>query len=80
MHEAKLCLALLDLAERRLEAAGADRILALDLAVGEWAGVAPEALAAVFPLCAAGTRAAGAELRIARVSGRDLVLRELEVT
>jgi hydrogenase nickel incorporation protein HypA/HybF len=80
MHEAKLCLALLDLAERRLEAAGAERILALDLAVGEWAGVAPEALAAVFPLCAAGTRADGAELRIARVPGRDLVLRELEVT
>jgi hydrogenase nickel incorporation protein HypA/HybF len=80
MHEAKLCLALLDLAERRLEAAGAERILALDLAVGEWAGVAPEALAAVFPLCAAGTCADGAELRIARVSGRDLVLRELEVT
>jgi hydrogenase nickel incorporation protein HypA/HybF len=79
MHEAKLCLTLLDLAERRAAAAGAKRILALELAVGEWAGVAPEALAAAFPLCAAGTRAEGAELRIERVPGRDLVLRELEV-
>jgi hydrogenase nickel incorporation protein HypA/HybF len=79
MHEAKLCLTLLDLAERRAAAAGARRILALELAVGEWAGVAPEALAAAFPLCAAGTAAEGAELRIERVPGRDLVLRELEV-
>lgn len=80
MHEAKLCLALLDLAERRAADAGAARILALELAVGEWAGVAPEALAAAFPLCAAGTRAEGAELRVARVPGRDLVLRALEVS
>ena len=80
MHEAKLCLTLLDLAERRAAAAGAKRILAVELAVGEWAGVAPEALAAAFPLCAAGTAAEGAELRIERVPGRDLVLRELEVT
>jgi hydrogenase nickel incorporation protein HypA/HybF len=80
MHEAKLCLTLLALAERRAAAAGATRILALELAVGEWAGVAPEALAAAFPLCAAGSAAEGAELRIERVPGRDLVLRELEVT
>lgn len=79
MHEAKLCLSLLDLAERRAAAAGAKRILALELAVGAWAGVAPEALAAAFPLCAVGTAAEGAELRIERVPGRDLVLRELEV-
>ena len=80
MHEAKLCLSLLALAERRAAAAGAARILALELAVGEWAGVAPEALAAAFPLCAAGTRAEGAELRLERVPGRDLVLRAMEVT
>jgi hydrogenase nickel incorporation protein HypA/HybF len=79
MHEAKLCFTLLDLAQRRAAAEGARRILAVELAVGEWAGVAPEALAAVFPLCAAGTAAEGAELRIERVPGRDLVLREMEV-
>ena len=47
--------------------------------MGEWSGVVPEALAAAFPLCAAGTRADGAALRIERVAGADLVLRDLEV-
>lgn len=79
MHEAKLCLSLLDLAEQRAIDAGAVRILAVRLAVGEWSGVVPEALAAAFPLCAAGTCADGAELRIERVAGNDLVLRDLEV-
>lgn len=79
MHEAKLCLSLLALAEQRAAAAGAARILALELAVGEWCGVAPEALAAAFSVCAEGTRAAGATLRLERVPGADLVLRELEV-
>jgi hypothetical protein len=41
--------------------------------------VAPEALAGAFPLCATGTRAEGASLRIDRVPGRELVLRDLEV-
>jgi hydrogenase nickel incorporation protein HypA/HybF len=79
MHEAKLCLSLLDLAERHATRAGAARIVAVRLAVGEWSGVVPEALAAAFPLCASGTRADGAELRIERVAGTDLVLRDLEV-
>jgi len=79
MHEAKLCLSLLAVATRHASEVRAERILTLHLAVGEWAGVAPEALAAAFPLCAAGTRAEGAELCITRVPGRDLVLREMEV-
>jgi hypothetical protein len=41
--------------------------------------VVPEALAAAFPLCAAGTAADGAELRIERAPGRDLRLRDMEV-
>ncbi len=79
MHEAKLCLSLLALAERALADAGGERIAAVCLAVGTLSGVAPEALAAAFPICAAGTRADGALLRIERTPGRDLVLRELEV-
>jgi len=79
MHEARLCLGLLDLAERRLREAGARRIVAVDIAVGDWSGVAPEALAAAFPLCASGTAAEGAALRIERTTGRELVLRALEV-
>ena len=79
MHEAKLCLSLLALAEQHAAAAGAARIVAVHLAVGNWSGVVPEALEAAFPLCAAGTRADGADLRIERVDGADLVLREMEV-
>ena len=79
MHEATLCLSLLAMAERALADAGGSRIAAVHLEVGTLSGVAPEALAAAFPLCAAGTRADGAALRIERRPGRDLVLRELEV-
>jgi hydrogenase nickel incorporation protein HypA/HybF len=80
MHEARLCLSLLALAERRLGEVGAARIVALELEIGEWSGVVPEALAAAFPVCAAGTAADGAALRIARVPGRELLLRALEVS
>jgi len=79
MHEAKLCLSLLALAEQHLAQAGGGRIVGVRLEVGDFAGVAPEALAAAFPICAAGTAADGAALRIEIVSGRDLVLRDMEV-
>ncbi len=79
MHEARLCLSLLDLAERHLERAGGERILAVRVEVGALSGVVPEALASAFPICAEATRARGAELRIERSAGRDLVLRDLEV-
>jgi hydrogenase nickel incorporation protein HypA/HybF len=78
VHESKLCRSLIELAEGRV---GADvsRIVSLRLELGELAGVTAEALAAAFPLCAAGTRAEGAELHIERVPGRSLVLRDVEV-
>jgi len=79
MHEAKLCLSLLALAERALADAGGSRIAAVHLDVGTLCGVAPEALEAAFPLCAAGSHADGAALHIERTPGRDLVLRALEV-
>jgi hydrogenase nickel incorporation protein HypA/HybF len=80
MHEAKLCLQLLDLAEAALHDEPDARIVVLRVEVGDWSGVAADALAAAFPICAAGTRANGALLRIERVAGRDLRLRDLEVT
>ncbi len=80
MHEARICLSLLDLAEAHRVRAGAERILALRIEVGELSGVLPEALAAAFPICAAATPAAGADLRIERLPGRSLVLRDMEVS
>jgi hydrogenase nickel incorporation protein HypA/HybF len=80
MHEAKLCLSLLELAERALRADGARRIHALRIEVGALSGVAPEALEAAFPICAHGTAAQGARLCIERAEGRELVLRDMEVS
>ena len=79
MHETRLCLSLLAMAERALADAGGGRIATVHLAVGALCGVAPEALVAAFSICAAGTCADGAALRIERTPGRELVLRELEV-
>lgn len=79
MHEAKLCLQLLALAETHRGRAGAERIIALRLEVGALSGVSPDALALAFPICAAGTAADGAELRIEVAPGRDLRLADMEV-
>jgi hydrogenase nickel incorporation protein HypA/HybF len=79
VHEATLCLSLLRMAEQVRVREGAARIAALRVEVGALSGIAPEALQAAFPICAAQTPAQGAELRIERSAGRDLVLRELEL-
>ena len=79
MHETRLCLSLVALAEEALGRAGGSRILRLRLEVGALSGVVPEALAGAFPICAAGTPAAGAALDIDRTPGRALVLRDMEV-
>ena len=79
MHEARLCLSILRMAEDVLAREGGHAIRRVELEVGALSGVAPEALESAFPICAAGTRAEGAELRWRRTAGRDLVLRTLEV-
>ncbi len=79
MHEARLCLALLALAEEHLERAGGGRIVRLRLEVGAFSGVSERALRSAFPICAAGTPAEGAELEFLPVPGRRLRLRDLEV-
>jgi len=79
VHEAKLCLSLLRIAEESARQGHARRILALRLEVGSLCGVVPEALAAAFPVCARGTLAEDAALELRRVPGRELVLRDLEV-
>jgi hydrogenase nickel incorporation protein HypA/HybF len=80
MHEARLCLSLIRLAEQALARDGGSSILHVELDVGELSGVAPEALASAFPICALGTPAEGATLHWRPVAGRDLLLRAMEVT
>jgi hydrogenase nickel incorporation protein HypA/HybF len=79
MHEARLCLSLLRLAEAALAREGGRQIVRVDLEVGEFSGVSPVALQTAFPICARGTAAEGAELRWQRSAGRELVLRSMEV-
>jgi hydrogenase nickel incorporation protein HypA/HybF len=80
MHEARLCLSIIRLAEQALEREGGRSILRVELEVGEFSGVAPEALEAAFPICARGTPAEGATLLWRATPGRGLLLRALEVT
>jgi len=77
MHEAKLCLSLIDLALEHV--ADGERIVHLRIDVGDLSGVVPEALEGAFPICAHGTPAEGAVLALERRPGRDLVLRDMEV-
>lgn len=79
MHEAKLCLSLIDLAEDALAREQAERILSLTVEVGALSGVVAESLSAAFPICAAGSRAEGARLCTRTGPGRELVLRDMEV-
>ncbi len=79
MHEAALCLALLRLAEAERVRAGAARITALRIRMGALCGVSKDALVRAFPICAHGSSAQGAELRVEDAPGRELLLADLEV-
>lgn len=79
MHEAKLCLSLLQMAGEAARREGAARIVGVTVAVGTWSGVAAEALRSAFPVCARGTLAEGATLVIEPAPGRELVLRDVEI-
>ena len=84
MHELSLMGAVRDQALAAAAAAGADRIEAITLRVGELAGVDPEALHFAFPVVMQGTIAEGALLRIEKETavcacadcGRDFAARD----
>ncbi|MFM7360405.1 MAG: hydrogenase maturation nickel metallochaperone HypA [Vulcanococcus sp.] len=67
MHELSLMEEVRRLALAAAAAEGATRIQAIELRVGEQAGVEPEALRFAFPVVMDGTIAANAELRITAV-------------
>ena len=64
MHELAVCQALMAQVEAIASREGAARVMAIALRIGPLSGVEPGLLAHAFPLAAAGTRAADAELRI----------------
>jgi len=67
MHELPVVERLLAIALGRAAAAGARRIVALDIAVGELCDGQPEWMRRYFSLASRGTPAEGAELRFVRV-------------
>lgn len=66
MHELSICQALIDEVQRLARKHGARRVLSVELAVGPLSGVEPQLLERAYPIAAAGTLAADAELRIRR--------------
>ncbi len=70
MHELYIAESIHRLASEQAAAAGATRIIRLDLEVGALSGVVVESLEFCFPAVAKGGPAEGAELVIERVPGK----------
>jgi hypothetical protein len=68
MHEAGIAERLLEVALARAAAAGSDRVLELELEIGEANDADLDALAVHWPIVSAGTIADGAVLRFTRVA------------
>jgi hydrogenase nickel incorporation protein HypA/HybF len=72
MHESRLIVRLIQRIEQEGRAAGAVRVAAVRLRIGECAGVEPGRLLSTFELEARGTLAQGAMVRIERVALESL--------
>lgn len=71
MHEMGITNGILEVAEEAAEKAGAARITAIDVSIGELTEVVETALHFAFDALAPGTMAEGAELRVRMVSPRS---------
>jgi hydrogenase nickel incorporation protein HypA/HybF len=70
VHELPIVTALLEGVEARAQAAGAARVLAVNLVVGERAGIVDESLRFYFEMLTPGTLADGARLNVRRTRMR----------
>lgn len=67
MHELSIAMALVGQAQEALAGRAVAHVDRITVRIGALSGVDPEALSFAFPVAAAGTPVAGAELRIERV-------------
>lgn len=69
MHEMSLAISIVELVSEKAQAAGAQKITAIELEVGRLSGLMAEALVFCFEAAARNTPAEGAELLICEIDG-----------
>ena len=72
MHEMSIIAGVLDAVRPSVEQAGAERVLAINLRIGDMTEVVDEALAFAFEALTEGTMCEGAELHVTKVHPRSL--------
>jgi hydrogenase nickel incorporation protein HypA/HybF len=79
MHEMAIAMALIEQVEKAAREQKARSIAVISVAVGRLSGVDPDALRAVFELAAEETLAAGAQLEVELLEGRELYIKSMDV-
>ena len=64
MHELALTEGILKIVSAEQKKSGFERVLAIDLKIGEYSGIIPDCIEEYFPLVSKGTAAEGAKLRM----------------
>ena len=67
MHEYPITEQIVKLAEKHCRQAGAEKVVAVNLVVGDYSGFVPESIHMYFDLIAEGTLCDGADINITRV-------------
>ena len=70
MHELAIAQGIIEIVNSEAKKNGFERVLEINLKIGEFSGIIPECLLEFFPVAAASTPAEGAELRIDTVDAQ----------
>lgn len=70
MHELAIAKGIIDIVNSEAKEKGFDRVLEINLSIGEYSGVVPECIREFFPIAAAGTPAEGARIQVENIPAR----------